>query len=68
MRLCSDEAAEWTVAMTEEMESLHKNQTWELVKPPRGQKIIGCKWDRKFFYFTFFNCQTCVGDISEHAC
>ena len=42
--ISSDEAAEWTVAMTEEMESLHKNQTWELVKPPRGQKIIGCKW------------------------
>ena len=30
--------------MTEEMESLHKNQTWELVKLSRGQKIIGCKW------------------------
>ena len=39
-----DEATEWTVAMTEEMESLHKNQTRELVKPPREQKIIGCKW------------------------
>jgi len=25
--------------MTEEMKSLHKNQTWELVKPPRRQKI-----------------------------
>ena len=25
--------------MTEEMESLHKNKTWELVKPHRGQKI-----------------------------
>ena len=37
--ISSDEAAEWIVAMTEEMESLHKNQTWELVKPPRGQKI-----------------------------
>ena len=42
--ISSDEAAEWIVAMTEEMESLHKNQIWELVKPPRGQKIIGCKW------------------------
>ena len=30
--------------MTEEMKSLHKNQTWELVKPPMGWKIIGCKW------------------------
>ena len=35
----SDEAAEWTVAMTEGMKSLLKNQTWELVKPPRRQKI-----------------------------
>ena len=26
------------------MESLHENQTWELVKPTRGQKIISCKW------------------------
>ena len=42
--ISSDEAAEWTVSMTEEMESLHKNQTWELVKLPRGQKIIGYKW------------------------
>ena len=30
--------------MTKEMESLHKNQTWELVKLPRGQKIVGYKW------------------------
>ena len=30
--------------MGEEMESLHKNQTWELVKPSKGQKIVGCKW------------------------
>ena len=36
----SDEAAEWTVVMTEEMESLHKNQTWELVKLSRGQKLL----------------------------
>ena len=38
--LISDKAAEWTVAMIEEMESLHKNQIWELVKPPRGQKLL----------------------------
>ena len=42
--ISSDKAVEWTVAMTEEMKSLHKSQTWELVKPTRGQKIIGCKW------------------------
>ena len=36
----SDEAAKWTVAMTEEMKSLHKNQTWELVKPPEDRKLV----------------------------
>jgi hypothetical protein len=25
-------------------ESLHKNQTWELVKLPKGTKTAGCKW------------------------
>ena len=34
--ISSDEAAEWSIAMTEEMESLYKNQTWELEKPSRG--------------------------------
>ena len=30
--------------MAEEMESLHKNQTWDLVELPEGEKAIGCKW------------------------
>ena len=30
--------------MSEEMESLQKNKTWELVKFPKGKKAIGCKW------------------------
>ncbi|KAK3017340.1 hypothetical protein RJ639_007521 [Escallonia herrerae] len=30
--------------MSDEMESLYKDQTWELVKPPLSQKIVGCKW------------------------
>ncbi|KAK3022503.1 hypothetical protein RJ639_046780 [Escallonia herrerae] len=40
----STELAQWTVQMNEDMESLYKNQMWELVKPSVGQKIIGCKW------------------------
>ena len=39
---CS-ESAQWLVAMNEDIESLHKNQTWELVKPLVSQKIVGCK-------------------------
>ncbi|TXG60466.1 hypothetical protein EZV62_015039 [Acer yangbiense] len=38
------ESSQWAIAMNEEIESLHKNQTWELVKLPNCQKIIGCKW------------------------
>ena len=28
----------------EEMQSLHKNPTWELVELPKGKRAIGCKW------------------------
>jgi hypothetical protein len=37
------EAACWVKAMTD-MESLHKNHTCDLVLPPKGCKIVGCKW------------------------
>ncbi|KAK9127709.1 hypothetical protein Syun_016506 [Stephania yunnanensis] len=30
--------------MEEEMESLYKNNTWELVQLPKGRKAIGCRW------------------------
>ena len=30
--------------MQEEIESLYKNETWVLVKPPTRQRIVGCKW------------------------
>ena len=30
--------------MQEEMESLHKNRKWDLVKLPKGKKAIRCKW------------------------
>ncbi|KAL0423291.1 UNVERIFIED_CONTAM: Retrovirus-related Pol polyprotein from transposon TNT 1-94 [Sesamum radiatum] len=42
--ITSQEKKEWIGAMVEEMESLHKNQTWELVQLPEGKKTIGCKW------------------------
>jgi len=30
--------------MNEEMKSLQKNETWELVDPPPGKKPVGCRW------------------------
>ena len=26
------------------MESLHKNGTWDLVRLPKGKKVVNCKW------------------------
>ena len=34
----------WKAAMNEEMKSLQKNETWELVDRPPGKKPIGCRW------------------------
>ncbi|KAH9781301.1 hypothetical protein KPL71_008412 [Citrus sinensis] len=35
---------EWKKAMDEEIYSLKKNNTWELVKRPANSKTVGCKW------------------------
>ena len=32
------------MAIQEELGSLERNNTWKLVEPPKGQKIVGCKW------------------------
>ena len=34
----------WKNPMKEEMESLRKNETWNLVMFPNGRKPIGSKW------------------------
>jgi hypothetical protein len=34
----------WKEAMKDEMNSLEKNATWDLVELPRDRKIVGCKW------------------------
>lgn len=38
---------EWNLAMKSEIESLHKNKTWTLVKKPPNRNIIGTKWTFK---------------------
>jgi hypothetical protein len=34
----------WKAAMNEEIESLLKNKTWELVECPPGKRPVGCRW------------------------
>ena len=36
--------------MKEELQSIEKNGTWELVKLPKGKKAIGVKWVYKVKY------------------
>ncbi|KAG8479441.1 hypothetical protein CXB51_029725 [Gossypium anomalum] len=38
------ESDKWKSAMDEEMQSLRKNNTWELAQLPKGKRAIGCKW------------------------
>ena len=42
--ISGSESAQWLAAMGDEMESLHKNGTWELVKRPAERKVVTCKW------------------------
>jgi Reverse transcriptase (RNA-dependent DNA polymerase) len=36
--------------MNEELQSLEKNHTWDIVCLPKGKKPIGCKWVYKIKY------------------
>ena len=40
---CSD-SSKWMIVMQEEMESLNKNGTWDMVRLPKEKKAIRCKW------------------------
>ncbi|WCJ18000.1 Transposon Ty1-LR1 Gag-Pol polyprotein [Euphorbia peplus] len=42
--ITSREKEGWMGAMVEEMESLHKNETWELARLPEGKKALRCMW------------------------
>lgn len=44
MRMQVDSKFKWIQAMDEEVDSLHINQTWDLVKLPKGKKAIQNKW------------------------
>ncbi|KAG8488618.1 hypothetical protein CXB51_016586 [Gossypium anomalum] len=40
---CKD-SEKWMFAIQEEMESLHKNRTWDLLKLPKDKKVVRYKW------------------------
>ncbi|GKF30973.1 hypothetical protein Tco_0100771, partial [Tanacetum coccineum] len=42
--MASKDAENWIIAINEEMQSLEKNKTWDLVTQPKGVNQVGCKW------------------------
>ena len=38
------DSEKWKKAMKEEMDSLAKNNTWDVVELPEGRSVVGCKW------------------------
>ena len=42
--LLHDKKKEWLRAMHEEMKSLHKNNTYELMELPKGKRALKNKW------------------------
>ncbi|UYV74758.1 hypothetical protein LAZ67_12000832 [Cordylochernes scorpioides] len=47
LQLPKIEREKWLQAMNEELNSLEKNNVWELTPLPKDKKIIGCKWTYK---------------------
>ena len=39
-----NDSKQWQDAMMDELESIKKNDVWELTALPNGRKAIGCKW------------------------
>ena len=48
-------AKPWLQAMKSEMDSIHQNQTWELVELPAGRKPLPCKWVFRYKYVSDLN-------------
>jgi hypothetical protein len=40
----SEDSKLWKKAMVEEMDSLDKNEAWDIVEFPVGRKLVGRKW------------------------
>lgn len=40
----NEQKCNWLSAMKKDMCSVRKNNTWELVLRPKGQRVVGCKW------------------------
>ena len=53
--IAASEAEPWLQDMKSEMDSIHQNQTWELVEIPVGRKLLLCKWVFRYKYVSDSN-------------
>ena len=42
--MAHNDSKQWQDAMIDELESIKKNNVWELTSLLDGRKAIGCKW------------------------
>lgn len=49
----------WQNAMAEEIATIERNETWELMNLPEGKNVIGLKW----VYRTKYNAD---GEVQKH--
>ena len=42
--MADPDSEKWQDAMKSEIESMKKNQGWNLIDPPEGVRTIECKW------------------------
>ena len=42
--MSSPDHMEWRAAISDEMQSLKENRTWDLCELPKGRKAVSCKW------------------------
>ena len=53
----SPDFEKWLQAMKSKIQSMYDNQVWNLVDPPKGAKVIGCKWVHKIKHDMTFKSQ-----------
>jgi len=42
----------WITAMKEELQTLDKNHTQDVVRLPDGKRLVGCRWIYKIKYYS----------------
>ncbi|KAF3667077.1 hypothetical protein FXO38_08785 [Capsicum annuum] len=50
-----DDFGQWMISMQEKMESLHRNDTWDLVRLPKDKKVVRCNKEQQDHLLSLLN-------------